>query len=106
MTTPIENITIDDVTYAVSELPEPVQQAVQKYEEWRERYALAQDEVQLVGSALRDLGANIVAGVRQSLEETAAPAEPATAPESPTAASVEAPASNDTLVVEDDDATV
>ena len=62
----IENLTIDDVNYIVADLPEEVQGAVQKYEDWRDRFAVAQDEVALVGAALRDLGAQIVAAIRQT----------------------------------------
>ena len=72
----IEQLTIDDVTFVVSELPEEIQAAVRKYEEWRDRYAVAQDELQLVSAALRDLGAQIVAGVRQFEEQKAAEEAP------------------------------
>jgi hypothetical protein len=87
----IENLTIDDVNYVVGDLPEDVQLAVRKYEEWRERFALAQDEVNLVGAALRDLGAQIVAAVRANDEQQAANVEEV-AEEAPVA---------ETLVVED-----
>ncbi len=84
----IEQLTIDDVNFSVADLPEELQAAVRKYEEWRDRYALAQDEVQLVASALRDLGAQIVAGVRAVEQEKAAAAVAAV--EAEAAAAVEA----------------
>ena len=68
---PIEQLTIDEVNFVVADLPQEIQGAVRKYEEWRDRYVLAQDEVQLVASALRDLGAQIVNGVRQAEQQTA-----------------------------------
>jgi hypothetical protein len=72
---PIENLTIDETTYVVGDLPEDVQQAVRKYEEWRDRFAVAQDEVALVGAALRDLGAQIVGAIRAAEAAEAATAE-------------------------------
>ncbi len=87
----IENLDIDGVSYSVADLPEDVQAAVSKYEDWRERFAMAQDEAALVGSALRDLGAQIVAAIRANEAATEAAEE------------VEAPAEeSNTLVVEDD----
>lgn len=104
----IEQLTIDDVTFSVTDLPEQIQAAVQKYEEWRDRYALAQDEVQLIASALRDLGAQIVAGVRAAEQEKAdaevAEVEAEAAVEAPVEApvAVEAPVvAPETLVVDD-----
>jgi len=70
----IEKLTIDEVDYAVAELPEEIQGAVTKYEEWRERQLVATDEVQLVSAALRDLGAQIVAAIRVNEEQQAAAA--------------------------------
>ena len=72
--TTIEKLTIDEVDYVVAELPEEIQVAVRKYEEWRERQVIATDEVQLVSSALRDLGAQIVAAIRVNEEQQAAAA--------------------------------
>ena len=107
---PIDQITIDEETFSVTELPEEIQAAVRKYEEWRDRYVIAQDEVQLVASALRDLGSQIVAGVRQ-VEEQKAAAEAEAAAEAVTVAkatieSTELPEApvvpvGETLVVED-----
>lgn len=68
----IEKLTIDEVDYVVAELPEEIQGAVRKYEEWRERQLIATDEVQLVSAALRDLGAQIVAAIRVNEEQQAA----------------------------------
>jgi hypothetical protein len=95
----IENLTIDDVNYVVADLPEELQGAVRKYEEWRDRFAVAQDEVALVGAALRDLGAQIVAAVRQNEEQEAAAAAAAaeTAVEEVPAAAT----GGETLVVDD-----
>lgn len=90
----IENLTIDDVNYVVGDLPDEIQVAVRKYEEWRDRFAIAQDEVNLVGAALRDLGAQIVAAIKQAEEQEAA-AEVAEVAETP-----DAPA-GETLVVDD-----
>lgn len=95
----IENLTIDDVNYIVADLPEELQGAVRKYEEWRDRFAVAQDEVALVGAALRDLGAQIVAAVRQNEEQEAAAA--AAAEDAAAEAAVDAAPAGETLVVED-----
>ena len=93
----IENLTIDDVNYIVADLPEEVQGAVQKYEDWRDRFAVAQDEVQLVGAALRDLGAQIVAAVRQTeVAEEEVLEDDLRSDEEPVASRT------DTLVVEDE----
>ena len=86
---PIEQLTIDEVNFVVADLPDQIQAAVRKYEEWRDRYVLAQDEVQLVASALRDLGAQIVAGVRAA-EQEKANAEAEAKTEAKTEAEVEA----------------
>ena len=75
----IEKLTIDEVDYVVAELPEEIQGAVGKYEEWRERQLIATDEVQLVSAALRDLGAQIVAAIRVNEEQKAAAAAEAEA---------------------------
>jgi hypothetical protein len=72
---PIEHLTIDETTYRVADLPTEVQAAVKKYEEWRERYVLAQDEVQLVSAALRDLGSQLVAAVRATEQRAAVEAK-------------------------------
>ena len=104
----IENLTIDDVNYIVDDLPDDVQQAVRKYEEWRDRFALAQDEVSLVGAALRDLGAQIVAAVRATDEKAAEEAAEAAAEEvAEDAAEInteveEVVAAESTLVVDDE----
>lgn len=97
----IENLTIDDVNYVVADLPEEIQAAVRKYEEWRDRFAVAQDEVALVGAALRDLGAQIVAAVRQSEEQEAAAAAETAVDEVPANPANEAPV-GETLIVSDD----
>ena len=70
--TTIENLDIDGVTYIVDEQPEEIQRAVRKYEEWRERFALAQDEVNLVGAALRDLGSQLVGAIKANEAQAAA----------------------------------
>lgn len=100
----IENLTIDDVNYIVDDLPDDVQQAVRKYEEWRDRFALAQDEVALVGAALRDLGAQIVAAVRATDEKAAEEVAEATAEINTEEAPVveEVVAAESTLVVDDE----
>ena len=64
----IDNLTIDGVNYVVAEQSDEIQLAVRKYEDWRDRLAVAQDEVTLVGAALRDLGAQIVAAIRAEEE--------------------------------------
>ena len=113
----IENLTIDDVTYVVGDLSDDIQQAVRKYEEWRDRFAVAQDEVALVGAALRDLGAQIVAAVRNEEEQKAAEAvaeveavvtedtpEPVVTEDTPELVVTEdtpEPVASDTLVVDD-----
>ena len=100
----IENLTIDDVNYVVADLPEEIQAAVAKYEEWRDRFAVAQDEVNLVGAALRDLGAQIVAAVRQNEEQQAAAdfaAEETAVDEVPANPANEVPVAGETLVVDD-----
>ncbi len=71
----IENLSIDEVNYVVGELSDNIQQAVRKYEEWRDRFSVAQDEVQLVGAALRDLGTQIVTAIRVEEEQRAAAEE-------------------------------
>ncbi len=93
----IENLTIDDVTYVVGDLSDDIQQAVSKYEEWRDRFAVAQDEVALVGAALRDLGAQIVAAVRNEEEQKAAAEAEAVEEVEETPE----PVASDTLVVDD-----
>ncbi len=75
----IEKLTIDEVDFVVAELPEEIQGAVRKYEEWRERQLIATDEVQLVSAALRDLGAQIVAAIRVNEEQLATAAAEAEA---------------------------
>ena len=102
---PIDNLSIDGVNYVVDELPEDVQVAIQKYEDWRERFAVAQDEVQMVSAALRDLANQIVRAV-QELEANAAQTkanettEEVQAEITETEKPVEKPAApNDTLVV-------
>lgn len=62
----IEQLTIDGTTFQVADLPGEIQQLVTKYEEWRERLVIAQDEALLVASALRDLGSNIVNSIKQN----------------------------------------
>lgn len=89
----IEHLTIDDVTFVVAELPEEIQAAVRKYEDWRDRYTVAQDELQLVSAALRDLGAQIVASVRNFENQKAAA-------EATTEVAEEAPVA-ETLVIDD-----
>ena len=98
----IENLEIDGVNYLVAEQPDDIQAAVRKYEEWRERFALAQDEAALVGSALRDLGAQIVAAIRANEEAEAAAAAEAEVSEVPETPVAETPVvDGDTLVVDD-----
>lgn len=115
----IENLTIDEVTYIVGDLSDDIQQAVRKYEEWRDRFTVAQDEVALVGAALRDLGAQIVAAVRSEEEQKTAAAVVAaeavekvekvekaetaeTVKEAETVEETPKPVASDTLVVDDD----
>ena len=93
---PIEQLTIDDVTFVVADLPEEIQALVRKYEDWRDRYTVAEDELMLVSSALRDLGANIVGGVKAFEEAKAAAAVEAEA----AAEEAPAPEAAETLVVD------
>lgn len=88
----IEKLTIDEVDYVVAELPEEIQSAVKKYEEWRERQLIATDEVQLVSAALRDLGAQIVAAIRVNEEQQATAAAEAAAAKASAEAEAEAEA--------------
>lgn len=129
---PIEQLTIDEVTFQVADLPEEIQKLVAKYEDWRDRLTVAQDEALIVASALRDLGANIVGAIKQQEAQAAeaAAADDTTEPavvelEVPVEVPIEVPVeeavpvveeaapveeaaaiinvpSNDTLVVEDD----
>ena len=61
----IEQVTIDHTQYVVAELPQNLQNAVKKYEDWNERLALAQDEVTLVQAGLQQLGSSIVTAIRE-----------------------------------------
>ena len=61
----VEKITVDDEEFVVADLPEGIQGAVQKYNQWRQRAVEAQDELNLVSAALRDLGSNIVTAIRE-----------------------------------------
>ena len=125
---PIEQLTIDEVTFQVADLPEEIQKLVAKYEDWRDRLTVAQDEALLVASALRDLGANIVGAIKQHEAQAAAEAAEADDTTEPAVVELEVPVeaapvveeaapvveaapeaaavinvpSNDTLVVEDD----
>ena len=62
---PIEQLTVDGEQYAVDDLPEGIQAGVRKYDDWRERQAVAQDELNLVSAALNSLSAQIVNAVRE-----------------------------------------
>jgi len=97
----IENLTIDEVTYVVGDLSDDIQQAVRKYEEWRDRFTMAQDEVSLVGAALRDLGAQIVAAVRNEEEAKAAAEAVQEVEEAVVVEETPEPVASDTLVVDD-----
>ena len=100
----IEKLTIDEVDFVVADLPEEIQGAVRKYEEWRERQLIATDEVQLVSAALRDLGAQIVAAIRVNEEQLAtAAAEAEAAAEEAKVAAAELVASAELPDVSDDD---
>lgn len=94
--TTIENLDIDGTTYVVAEQSEDIQAAVRKYEEWRDRFVVAQDEAALVNSALRDLGAQIVAAIKNNeAQEAVDPADTVNV-EDP-----QVPEVTDTLVVDD-----
>lgn len=77
----IEQLTIDGVQYVVAELPQNLQDAVNKYDDWRTRLNLAQDEVALVTAGLQSLGGSIVNAIRElnaakaSVEAAARPVE-------------------------------
>lgn len=61
----VEKITVDQEEFVVADLPEGIQGAVSKYNDWRKRAVDAQDELNLVSAALRDLGGNIVTAIRE-----------------------------------------
>jgi len=61
----VEKITVDGEEFVVADLPEGIQGAVQKYNQWRQKAVDAQDDLNLVSAALRDLGANIVTAIRE-----------------------------------------
>lgn len=96
----IEQLTIDDTTFIVADLPAEIQQLVKKYEDWRDRLVVAQDEVILVQSALQTLGQSVVGSIQQ-FETAKAEAEAAAKEEAVESKEEEAPVA-DVLVIEDD----
>lgn len=65
MTQDVQKITVDGQEFVVSELPEGIQGAVATYGRWQAKAQEAQEELNIVSAALRDLGANIVNAVRE-----------------------------------------
>ena len=103
----IEQLTIDDTTFIVADLPEEIQQLVKKYEDWRDRLVVAQDEVVLVQSALQTLGQSVVGSIQQFEAAKAEAAEKAAADAAAEAAKAAEPvvieaAAADVLVIDDD----
>ncbi len=87
----VEKITVDGEEFVVADLPEGIQGAVQKYNQWRQKAVDAQDDLNLVSATLRDLGANIVTAIREVKSADAETAAEAAADEAAiTAEDVEA----------------